>query len=391
MSNCKSKINRAASFSLILYLLIILLSAEAISSPQRQQTESRPAPCVPNFPDRDGWYGADGAYSIELDGNRTLWLFGDTFVSSDTSKKDRVGMDIIIGNTVAVSTCTKDQHFSIQYFLKKKNGKHRPSFGEDETLWPQDPFIVKNTLYVPFLVVQGVPENQPPYNFRIAGHKVAKIKDFQSNDPHGWQTEYLNWTDAIPAGIVALATTSVVHDEHIYFYPLYSHTKNDVKVYGNILTRIAVSQLDNPANSFEFWTRRGQWKKELIPNETQIVFSAGISEMSVRYYNRSRLWRAVFLSPDDKGRNLLYSTAPLLEGPWSSPKAILENIPEVTPGTHLYDPNTFCYAGKEHRQFSKNTTVVVTYVCNSSEIDHPQSFIRRNLFLYRPVVKEISP
>ncbi len=39
------------------------------------------AGCLPSFPDRDGWYGGDGAYSILLDDGRTLWLFGDTFVS----------------------------------------------------------------------------------------------------------------------------------------------------------------------------------------------------------------------------------------------------------------------------------------------------------------------
>lgn len=389
MPNFKTKIKGTSLFFSVLCLLV-LLSACTTSSSHRQQAEPRSSACVPNFPDQDGWYGADGAYSIELDSNRTLWLFGDTFVSGEMGKKDRVGMDIIMGNTVAVSTCTKDQTFSIRYYLKK-NGEFKSSFGEDEVLWPQDPFIVENILYLPMLVVQGVPENQPPYNFRIAGHKIAKIKDFQGNDPHSWQVEYLDWTNALPAGIDALATTSVVYNNHVYFFPLYRQAKDNINISGNILARIAVNQLDKPANHFEFWAGKSQWKKELVPNEAQIIFSAGISEISIRYCQQSRLWRAVFLSPENKGSHLLYSTAPLLEGPWSDPAIILESVPEVTPGNQLYDPNTFCYAGKEHRQFSDNKTLVVTYVCNSSEIDHPKSFIRRNLFLYRPVVKIILP
>jgi hypothetical protein len=57
----------------------------------------------------------------------------------------------------------------------------------------------------------------------------------------------------------------------------------------------------------------------------------------------------------------------------------------------MYDKNSFCYAGKEHIEFSRNKKIVVTYVCNSAEdMQNQTSFIRRNLFLYRPVVRNVS-
>lgn len=88
------------------------------------------------------------------------------------------------------------------------------------------------------------------------------------------------------------------------------------------------------------------------------------------------------------GHQLLYATSRLPEGPWSPPAALLPSIEEVNPASPLYHPHTFCYAGKEHRQFARGGNLVVTYVCNSLEdIDDQESFLRKNLFLYRPVVR----
>jgi hypothetical protein len=132
------------------------------------------------------------------------------------------------------------------------------------------------------------------------------------------------------------------------------------------------------------------WQKNLKPEEVKIIFSAGVSELSVRYHPEGREWTAVYLSPENKGRQLLHSTAPSLEGPWKTPAPLIESIAEVDPKSPLYDQHTFCYAGKEHRQFARGRAIVVTYVCNSVEdIDNQESFIRRNSFLYRPSVVTI--
>jgi hypothetical protein len=96
------------------------------------------------------------------------------------------------------------------------------------------------------------------------------------------------------------------------------------------------------------------------------------------------------MSTRDSGDQLLYQVADRPEGPWSKPAALIANIPEVDQLSPLYDKNNFCYAGKEHIEFTRKNNLVVTYVCNSSEDFQKQtSFIRKNLFLYRPVVKNI--
>jgi hypothetical protein len=344
------------------------------------------ARCLPFFPDQDGWYGGDGAYSIALDKKRSLWLFGDTFVSKEKGRKDRIGMEVILGTTLAVSTCAGEQ-FSIRYYLKKTNGKFASSFGPDQWLWPQDPFIADRVLYIPLLVIRPLPGPARPFHFEIAGHTIARIRDYSAEDPNNWPVDYLDWTGAIAPGIEALAAASVVHGRFVYFYPLYRSGKDGAPVQGNLLARLPADHLENPAGHLEYWTLDG-WQKKITPENLKMIFSPGLSELSVRYRMDNEEWLAVYLSPEDRGRRLLYKTSRKPEGPWSPPAALIQSIDEVDPASPLYHPQTFCYAGKEHPQFASGRDLVATYVCNSMEnIDDQESFLRRNLFLYRPVVR----
>jgi hypothetical protein len=347
--------------------------------------------CLPSFPDKDGWYGGDGAYSIKLDDRRVLWLFGDSFVSDQEGLQDRLDMKVVLGTTLAISTCTDDAQFQIRYFVKKNNGEFVSSFGEKEWLWPQDPFMVDGTLYVPLVSVRADPQATGPFKFEIVGHKIAKIKNFAGSDPNQWITEYMDLTYGIPEGIKAFATTSVFYENHIYYYPLYSATKNGVSVLGNILARIPTNRLDDPVHAIEYLTKDGHWEKELDHTKVKVVIDAAVSEMSVRYHPDNGKWIAVYMSVRNNGNQLLYQIADAPEGSWTKPKVLIESIPEVDRNSPRYDKNNFCYAGKEHLEFARGRNLVVTYVCNSYEdFQKRSSFIRKNLFLYRPIVKNPS-
>ncbi len=365
-------------------LLILCLLFTSCATPQ---TLWRPPPqCLPAFPDKDGWYGGDGAYSIALDDQRTLWLFGDTFASTGTEKTNRAGMDIISGNTLAISTCDPVHGFDIRYYLKKRQSRFISFFGEDAVLWPQAPFIVNNTLYIPLLVVEFLAEASPPFNFRISGHRVARIDHFDSDDPRKWHVDDIDWSGAIPPGIEALATTSAVYGGFVYFYPLYrAGTKT-----GNILARLSTASLDTPEGALEYLHEDGNWHNRIDSETVKILFSEGLSELSVRYVPENAYWLAVYLDPQNKGSRILFRKAPHLAGPWSAPETLLDPVAEVDPESPRYHQKTFCYAGKEHARFSSAQSLIVTYVCNSSEDPtDPDSFIARHLFLYRPVVKQV--
>lgn len=371
--------------------LFIFMQAESCAPLRETNSVVSPkAQCLPDFPDKDNWYGGDGAYSIALDKERTLWVFGDTFVASEQGRKDRIGMDVVMGTTMAISTCGENGQFQIKYFLKEKNGKFLSSFGENEWLWPQDPFIVNQVLYVPLLVVKAMLDLSEPLNFKIVRHKFARIKNYTLPDPNQWIVDYIDLKEAIPPGIEAFATTSVLFQNYVYFYPLYTTVKKTGKTSGNILVRVPFDKFDNPANFMEYLNKSGKWEKGLAPTRAMVVLPAGVSELSVRYHADENKWIAVYMSSIITGNQLLYQSADKLEGPWSKPVVLIATIPEVDPKSPRYDKNNFCYAGKEHIGFAQQGNLVVTYVCNSAEnFQKKNNFIRRNLFLYRPVVQTI--
>jgi len=51
---------------------VLLLTGTALSAAAAEQGS------MPEFPFQNGWFGADGAYSILLATGETLWLFDDT-------------------------------------------------------------------------------------------------------------------------------------------------------------------------------------------------------------------------------------------------------------------------------------------------------------------------
>lgn len=376
---------------MFLLLAGILLVSCSTVLPEQYVTAVNRNRCLPAFPDKNGWYGGDGAYSIPLDHDRTLWVFGDTFVGCGEYRKERINMDVILGTTVGISTCSVSNEFTINYYLKNKGGKFVSSFGENEWLWPQDPFIVNDVLYLPLIAITPTDQKGEVFNFKVSGHKFARIKDYSAADPREWHYDYIDLTGAVPQEIAAFAATSVVYKNHVYFYPFYVYSRDKVNVFGNILARIPADKIDNPTGAIEYFTKEGGWENRLDPEKVKIVLDACVSELSVRYHAEDKKWMAVYLSTRNKGHQLLYQTADQPEGPWSAPKALITSVPEVDPQSSRYDEGNFCYAGKEHIEFSRGRDIVVTYVCNSADdMQSQRSFIRRNMFLYRPVVKEIG-
>lgn len=381
----RDSLSRRCGLYFAVCFFLTVFASSCATFPSAPGGSGSAARCLPSFPDKDGWYGGDGAYSIQLDDKRTLWLFGDTFVACESYRQERVGMDVVLGTTMGISTCS-EKGFQIDYYLRQEGARYVSSFDSGEWLWPQDPFIVNGVMYIPLLMVCPTPEKTDVFPFEICGHRFVRIRDFSASDPRDWTYDTIDLSAWIPEGISAFATTSVVYGDYVYFYPLYAREN----VMGNILARIPAGKIETPVGEIEYFCRDGTWTKDLSPDKVNVVLGDMVSELSVRYHRAVGKWVAIYLSTRNKGNKMVYQTADRLEGPWSPPKVLMEPIEEVDSQSALYDPNTFCYAGKEHVEFAADRHLVVTYVCNSFEdAQKPDSFIRKNLFLYRPVVKEV--
>ncbi len=98
----------------------------------------------------EGWTGADGAYTVELADDVTLWLYSDTWIGDvvDGKHKDAT----MINNTIALQRGKDPATASVKFFWQTaKDGKPaafiRPT---DETgwFWIYDGIVADGKLYL---------------------------------------------------------------------------------------------------------------------------------------------------------------------------------------------------------------------------------------------------
>ena len=145
-----------------------------------------------------------------------------------------------------------------------------------------------------------------------------------------------------------------------------------------ILSRLPTRGLDSPASHLEYFAKDRTWKAGIDGLDALVVIETGHSEMSVRHHEEIDKWLAVsgagFLSD-----RIMLRTAAALTGPWSEWRPA-HRFSEMSQTNPQYDKDTWCYAVKEHIEFSSGGRILVTYACNSVDL-HKQI---TNPGLYRP-------
>ena len=179
------------------------------------------------------------------------------------------------------------------------------------------------------------------------------------------------------------SATAVVDGGYAYLFAL---DEKDARPM--LLTRIPLAGLDTPARNLQYLANAGKkmgtWEPGFKPKEAMPVMDRGTSEMSVRYHPDLKQWLAVMRSPDLSSDAILLRTAPAITGPWSAGEVIF-HIPEMQKDSPGYDKNVFCYAGKEHPEFEKPGSLVITYVCNTMKV--PDLVTNSNIYV--PKVVEV--
>ena len=145
-----------------------------------------------------------------------------------------------------------------------------------------------------------------------------------------------------------------------------------------IAARIPLSGLADPKANLEYLARDSKWMKGFDPANAQGVRHRGYLNFQSGIIRELGRWLAVMFDPSAFSRNILLRSAPSAIGPWSAGKVIF-SVPEMDPGSHEYDKDTFCYAGKEHPEFERGD-LVITYVCNSFAV----AKLATNLNIYFP-------
>ena len=146
-----------------------------------------------------------------------------------------------------------------------------------------------------------------------------------------------------------------------------------------VVMRTPIEKMGKLPLDWEYLRKNNQWTAGLAGDDAMHVIDQPISEMSVRYHPSVKKWLALSTGPEFPSPRVVARTADSPTGPWSDPKTIYE-FPEMKHDNPGYDKDTFCYAVKEHIEFS-DAKIALTYACNSMVVAKTMG----NMNIYRPI------
>jgi hypothetical protein len=294
------------------------------------------------------WLGGDGAYTIDLGDNRTLWLFGDSFIA--TSANLTRTESTMVRNSVAVMTGRDLATASLQ-FAWRDAAMPTSFFPElaDHWFWPTDGTRIPNGPLLVFISeLRATPDEG--LGFASAGFRALRIAD-PSGPALAWTLEPTavhapafapesNVACSAVEGnfLVALVTDGSAHDGYLARWPL---------------ERIEFGEdLSEP----EWWSGTTWLRENALTKPPKVVIPDGATECSLDYTSGD--WHLVWSRGFGK-TTIAMRTALELSGPWSEPFDIF-TPPEAE------TPNAFVYAAKAHPTLTgPHGGMLITYADNS--------------------------
>ena len=368
----------------LMAVLAVLMTGLALVPPAMGNGNGEPAAaCTPYFPLKDGWLGGDAAYSVPLSDGRMLWLFGDTFIGRPGAR-DRKDATLV-GNSIALSAC-RDGEWRLDYAWRQGDGLPEAMFVPPDAhatthevrYWPLDGFVHDGVLYV-FLSRVRTTDADDPLGFAIEGVDMARVEGLHLS-PADWRITYL----PVLRGVPALPGTAVLNQEkHVLLYaPLTGEAEKDRPV---ALARLPLDGLGTPQVRLQYLARDGGWADGFDPARAQRIMDKGSTELSVHEEKGDGRFVAVLNESAFPSDRVVLRTAPAPEGPWTEDFAV-ELIAERAPGEKAPDPRLFCYAAKAYEPGTAGATLMLIYICNSTEAD----LLLNDMSIYRPRTRRVT-
>ncbi len=303
------------------------------------------------FPIGNGWLGGDAAYSIPINGDQILWLFGDTF--TDLNHTGHRSFPLMVGNSVGVSTRSQTG-WVMQYFYGSDEARNPRAFFVSQKpgirFWPRHGFYWRGETHV---FLSEVEHTAPgPYGFEITGTQEAvfDVKSIKNNSPVQYREIHT------PKNfLIASAITESRGLQYVF---------STLDEYGRLGRRpVFLSRYDG--RRWEYFSKTRQWKRGLYEKDALEAVADGANEMSVTYSESTKRWLMVYSDKDIISGQIFVRQAKELTGPWSEPK-VLYQVPEIVGSERT--PYAFTYAAKLHSELNKdNKTLALTYVVNLDE------------------------
>jgi hypothetical protein len=299
------------------------------------------------------WLGSDAAYSIDLGGDRSLWLFGDTFIATSAANVRTASK--FVRNTIAVEA-GRDPTTAAMTFAWNTDGTGAPAsfFAERGTgmdqrwHWPGGGARLPDGSVIVFLAIE---KSTPGVGLGFAGDgwRAVRIVD-PTAPPAAWQ---LDWLDP-PAQAFEGVVGSAVATDGGYLLALAAGGG----AHPMYLTRFALTDLmADDLSKIEWWSGAAWVAGAALTGAPTAVIGAGGTEGSLHRDPASGRWTWI-TSEGFGGARVGLASAPTPTGPWSATAAVF------TPPESL-GPNPFVYAIKAHPELDAGGDLAVTYATNS--------------------------
>jgi hypothetical protein len=297
-----------------------------------------------------GWTGGDGTYSVQLPDERTLWMFGDSFVGRVAPDRSRSKHSPLINNCFVVQ-----QNGDLVTLHGGSSETPRALVAPpdaDSFYWPGDGTVANGRLQVFFNRFRRSAEN--PWQWQWLGTDVFdfRLPDIQRVARFGVEA----------ANRVMYGSAIFEDGQNVYVYGT-----EDLKQVKHLhVARFPVGGLEQP---WQYFTGSG-WSSEA--EKSARLLSGIANQFSVVAFGR----RYLLITTDNRSPfspTILAYVAPAPTGPWK-------------PGVRLYDPpeaagDVVAYNALAHPQFSSDGRLLVSY-----NLNHAVDFeaLYRDADLYRP-------
>jgi hypothetical protein len=318
--------------------------------------EAEPLPKINAvFERKDGWIGADGAYSVALSVQRRLWLFSDTWVGSvrDGKRYDAT----IVNNSVALQdgsgNAAKLRFVIRQNADRKAAALFTPADGRG-WFWLQAGVYTNNKLY---LLLSQVEKTGDPgvFGFQQIGQTLGIVAN-PDDEPTSWRLEQrkLPCTIFSPERQLTFGAAILPDGDFLYVYGTDEEINARRRDRSLIVARVRASALEDFA-AWRFY-RQDHWDSDC--RAASRMAGGMASECSVSYLPTFQRYVLVYTEGGLSAR-ILARTASSPVGPWSTP-TVLYRCPEAS-----WDKRIFCYGAKAHASLAARDELVVSYVANS--------------------------
>jgi len=318
--------------------------------------EARPAPEMNAlFEQKDNWIGADGAYSVALTQERTLWLFSDTWVGSVRAGKRTNAT--IVNNTLALQD-GRGEGAKLEFIIRHDtDGKPAAFLTPDDKrgwFWLQSSACIEKRLFL-FLTQVERTDEKSVFGFRQTGQWLGVVTN-ALDPPAAWRVEQrkLPCAKFLPEHQVTFGAASLVEGGYLYIYG----TDEDIKPAGGdrhlIVARVSVSEVAD----FSAWRFYANGKWDADYRKASRIADGMASECSVSFLPKPGQYVLVYTDRGLSAR-ILARTASTPWGKWSAPITIYQ-CPEMG-----WDKNIFCYGAKAHPSQGTGDEMMISYVANS--------------------------